>query len=698
MTHENRLAKEKSPYLLQHKNNPVDWWPWCDEAFETARREDKPVFLSIGYSTCHWCHVMEKESFEDEEVAALMNDAFVSIKVDREERPDLDNVYMTVCHLMTGQGGWPLTVLLTPDRKPFFAGTYFPKDSRYGRPGMLDLVPQVNEAWRTRRGEVEESAGKITGHIQAFAAGDLTEQAEGLIGEPEMEKAYAQLAERFDAQWGGFGNAPKFPSPHVLLFLLRMWARHGKVDGLAMVEKTLAAMRAGGMFDHVGFGFHRYATDREWLVPHFEKMLYDQALLTLAYTEAYQITNKPAYRGTAKEVLTYVLRDLRSPEGGFYSAEDADSEGEEGKFYVFSTAEVEQILGPDDAYLVQKAYAMTPEGNFLEEATGKRTGANILHLPKGLDTVAAELDMDEKYLAEKLMHARQRLYAAREKRVRPLLDDKILTDWNGLMIAAMARAGRALDEPDYVHAAEAAANFILADMRDDTGRLLHRYREGEAGLPAHAEDYAYFLWGLVELFEATFDSRWLEAAVALADDFLERFRDVERGGFFYTASDSEELLARSKEGQDAANPSANSVAMLVFTRLARLLGAPDYETYAEEIARAFYPEASQHPAAYTFMLCALDAARGKSMEIVLAGDERDETWQAMRRAVDSRFLPGAVLLGTRPGLEKIAPWTESLVPKDGRTTAYVCEERACKSPVTDAAALEALLEDSASKG
>ncbi|MFW5735008.1 MAG: thioredoxin domain-containing protein [Oceanidesulfovibrio sp.] len=698
MTHENRLAHEKSPYLLQHKNNPVDWWPWCDEAFETARREDKPVFLSIGYSTCHWCHVMEKESFEDEEVAALMNNAFVSIKVDREERPDLDNLYMTVCHMMTGQGGWPLTVLLTPDKKPFFAGTYFPKASRYGRPGMLDLVPQVRDAWKTRRTEVEDSAGQITGHLRAFAAGDLSEKAEGLIGESEMEKAYTLLAQRYDSQWGGFGSAPKFPSPHVLLFLLRMWARHGKADGLDMVEKTLAAMRAGGMFDHVGFGFHRYSTDREWLVPHFEKMLYDQALLTMAYAEAYQITGNPAYRGTVKEVLTYVLRDLRSAEGAFFSAEDADSEGEEGKFYVFSTAEVEQILGPDDAILVQKAYAMTPEGNFLEEATGKRTGANILHLPRGLDAVARELGMDEQYLAEKLLHARQLLYAAREQRVRPLLDDKILTDWNGLMIAAMARAGRALDEPDYVHAAEAAANFILTVLRDETGSLLHRYRDGEAGLPAHAEDYAFFLWGLVELYEASFNSRWLEAAVALAGDFLDRFRDAERGGFFYTASDSEELLARSKEGQDAATPSANSVAMLVFTRLARLLGAPDYERYAEEIARAFYAEALHHPAAYTFMLCGVDTARGRSMEIVIAGEERDETWQAMRRAVDARFLPGAVSLGTRPGLEKIAPWTGSLIPKDGRTTAYVCEERACRNPVADAAALEAMLDEAAQKG
>ncbi|QJT10560.1 thioredoxin domain-containing protein [Oceanidesulfovibrio marinus] len=696
MTHENRLAREKSPYLLQHKNNPVDWWPWCEEAFETARRENRPVFLSIGYSTCHWCHVMEKESFEDEAVAALMNDTFVSIKVDREERPDLDNLYMTVCHLMTGQGGWPLTVLLTPEKKPFFAGTYIPKETRYGRAGMLDLVPKVNLMWQAQRAELDKSAEHVTAHLQAFMTGQMAREAEGEIGEAEMEKAYASLAERFDNHWGGFGEAPKFPTPHILLFLLRMWARHGKADGLAMVEKTLIAMRAGGMFDHVGFGFHRYSTDREWLVPHFEKMLYDQALLSLVYTEAYQITGNPAFRGTVKEVLTYVLRDMRSDTGGFYSAEDADSEGEEGKFYVFTTAEVEEILGPENAAVVQKAYGMTAEGNFLEEATGNRTGANILHLPKGLDDVAAELGIDEKYLAETLLHARQQLFAARNQRGRPLLDDKILTDWNGLMIAALARAGRALDQPDYTHAAEAAANFILHEMRDEDGRLLHRYREGEAGLSAHAEDYAFFLWGLVELYEATFDSTWLEAAAALAGDFLDRFRDAERGGFYFTASDAEQLLARSKEGQDAAIPSANSVAMLVFTKLARLLGVPDYEGYAEEVARAFYPDASQHPAGYTFMLCAVDLARGKSMEIVIAGEERDETWQAMRRAVDSRYLPGAVALATRPGLEKIAPWTAPLTPKDGRTTAYVCEERACKSPVTDTAALESLLKGSAS--
>ncbi|UCG53727.1 MAG: thioredoxin domain-containing protein, partial [Candidatus Latescibacterota bacterium] len=463
---QNRLAHEKSPYLLQHADNPVDWYPWGEEAFETARREDKPVFLSIGYSTCHWCHVMEHESFEDSTVAALMNDAFVNVKVDREERPDIDNIYMMVAQMMTGGGGWPLTVIMTPDRRPFFVATYIPRDTRHGRIGMIQLIPQIKTAWQTRRSEILQSSTQIAGRLQ-----DMFDKrpGEGTLDRETLPVAYDQLARRFDAANGGFSNAPKFPTPHNLIFLLRYWKRTGDEHALEMVETTLQRMARGGIYDHIGFGFHRYSTDHKWFAPHFEKMLYDQALLVMAYTEAYLATGKNIYRRIAEEVIGYVLRDMTDPEGGFYSAEDADSEGIEGKFYLWTEEELMELLGPDDGRLAVDLYGVEPNGNFATEIHG----ANILFLRRPTDAVASEVGVSLSKLEERLEKIRATLFAEREKRIRPYKDDKVLTDWNGLMIAALAKSARAFGEPSYAKSAGRAVEFILGKLRDDEGRLLH---------------------------------------------------------------------------------------------------------------------------------------------------------------------------------------------------------------------------------
>ncbi|PSQ73035.1 MAG: thioredoxin domain-containing protein, partial [Bacteroidetes bacterium QH_6_64_77] len=537
----NRLADEQSPYLRQHKDNPVEWYPWGEEAFETAHQEDKPIFLSIGYSTCHWCHVMERESFEDQEVAAVLNDGFIPIKVDREERPDVDSIYMDVCQMMRGQGGWPLTVLLTPDRKPFFAATYLPKEGRFQQTGLMDLLPRVQKLWQNDRDKLLEDAEEVTDLLRR----STEEQERGDAPGPQLlSEAARQLSRQFDRTHGGFGSAPKFPAPHNLLFLLRHWHRTGEERALDMVTETLDQMRLGGMFDQVGYGFHRYSTDQQWKLPHFEKMLYDQAMHVLAYTDAYQATGEERYERTAREVLTYVLRDLQAPDNGFYSAEDADSENEdgemkEGAFYVWSTDEIRELLDPDLAELVIDVYNMAPEGNYQEESTGERTGKNVLHLDRSLADEAERRDLDEDALRDRLETARTTLLEARSERPRPHLDDKVLTDWNGLMVAALATAARVFDDPDYEAAARRTAQFLLDTMRDAEGRLLHRYREGEAGIQATLDDYAFLTWGLLELYETTFESQWLRAAQEHLDASLDRFWDAEGGGFYMTPDDGE---------------------------------------------------------------------------------------------------------------------------------------------------------------
>ncbi len=685
----NRLALEKSPYLLQHADNPVDWYPWGDEAFERARREDKPVFLSIGYSTCHWCHVMEHESFEDSTVAALMNESFINIKVDREERPDIDNIYMTVCQMMTGSGGWPLTIVMTPDRKPFFAATYIPKTTRYGRAGMMEMIPQITSYWETHRDEANSASEQITQQLRSHfekTTGD------DVLGNAVILTAFDQLSGRFDDVHGGFGRAPKFPTPHNLLFLLRYWHRTGDKKALGMVERTLDGMARGGIYDHVGFGFHRYSTDEKWFAPHFEKMLYDQALLTMAYTEAYLATGNESFKRTAEEIIEYVLRDMTDDRGGFYSAEDADSEGIEGKFYLWSEAELVELLGDEDGRLAADVYGVSTEGNFAEEVEA----GNILYLKKSVGDIARDRGESEEALRERLKAIRKRLYFERKRRVRPYKDDKVLMDWNGLMIAALAKAGRAFDNDGHTRAAVKAARFAMENMGADDGRLLHRYRDGAAGIAANIDDYAFFVWGLIELYEATYDVSFMEKALEFEGVMVRDFWDDENGGFFFTPANGETMIARSKEIYDGAVPSGNSVAQLDLLRLARISADPAAEKRAADIGRVFFHDVTRAPSAFTFLMVGLEFVAGNSREVVIVGESGSEDTRSMRRAIDSRYLPNLVTLfkptdTAEPGIVRIAEFTKSHATVDGKTTAYVCENYACKLPTTDIAEMLALL-------
>ncbi len=568
----NRLVFEKSPYLLQHAFNPVDWFPWSAEAFEKAKEEDKPVFLSIGYSTCHWCHVMEKESFEDPEVAKLLNETFVCIKVDREERPDLDAAYMKVCQALTGTGGWPLHVIMTPDKKPFFAATYIPKENRYGQIGIKQLTKRVSDLWASRRNELLDSAEKVINLLTEKEEETPQTRLSQELGEHTLDEAFLELAQNYDPRHGGFGGAPKFPSPQNLTFLLRYWKRTGDAKALEMVETTLKSMRLGGIYDHLGFGFHRYSTDSKWLVPHFEKMLYDQAMLLMAYAEAFQATRKEEYKQTACEVITYVLQEMTDSQGGFYSAEDADSEGEEGKYYLWTEEQIRQLLPETEADIVQKVFNVEKLGNYEEATTGKKNGKNILFLSKPLAETAEDLKIPVSDLEKVIDAARQRLLAARSKRIRPSRDDKILTDWNGLMIAALAESARVFNKPEYALAAKKAADFIIGRMLDEEGRLYHRYREGNAAITGFLDDYAFLVWGLIELYETVFDAEYLKLAVEFAKRMFQQFWDEERGGFFQTANSSEVALVRNKDSHDGAYPSGNSAAAFDLVRLARLTG------------------------------------------------------------------------------------------------------------------------------
>ena len=520
----NRLISEKSPYLLQHAHNPVDWCPWGDEAFEAAARQDKPVFLSVGYSTCHWCHVMAHESFEDPAVAALLNQAFVCIKVDREERPDIDQMYMSVAQAMTGRGGWPLTIIMTPEKKPFFAATYIPKTGRYGQAGMMEIIPRIQDLWEKNRDDLSGSADKILDYLRQTQ--NLPSAHSIDLDAAFLERGYEGLSSIYDPQNAGFGTAPKFPTPHNLLFLLRHWHRTGEANALQMVEATLQAMRMGGIYDHVGFGFHRYSTDAQWFVPHFEKMLYDQALMAIAYTEGYQATGKEEYARTAREILDYVLRDMTSPQGGFFSAEDADSEGEEGKFYVWTAEELKETLNREEFKLFIRLFDVHESGNF-------EKGRNILRQRSALVDAASVLKISEQDLYDQLEKIRAKLFLAREKRAHPFKDDKILTDWNGLMIAALAKAAQALHEVKYAKKAIKAADFMLEEMQTTDGRLLHRYR-GEAGIFANLDDYAFLIWGLIDLYETVFEVKYLKAAIQLNQVMMRHFWDKDRGGFFFS--------------------------------------------------------------------------------------------------------------------------------------------------------------------
>ena len=670
----NKLITEKSPYLLQHAKNPVNWHPWGDEAFDKAKSEDKPIFLSIGYSTCHWCHVMAHESFEDSYVGKLMNETFVSIKVDREERPDIDKIYMAVCQLMTGSGGWPLTIVMTPDKKPFFAGTYFPKENRFGRIGIIDLIKRIESLWKNERKQLLDSSEKII-----FALQDVNTESPGnSLTKSVLKSTYSQLSSRFDKKNGGFGTAPKFPTPHNLLFLLRYWKRTGDENALSIVEKTLKQMRMGGIYDHIGFGFHRYSTDSDWLVPHFEKMLYDQSLITIAYLEAYQATNKEEYANTAKEIMTYVLRDMTSPEGAFYSAEDADSEGEEGKFYVWSKPEIEEILGADKTDKFSNLYNVNVDGNFLDETTKTKTGKNILH-QKFSSTNLTNSDLET---------SRIQLFEAREKRIRPHKDDKVLTDWNGLMIAAFAKAGYILNEPKYIQSAKKAVNFIFNQMSNSDGRLLHRYREGGADILAFLDDYAFLIWGLINLYEATFDTLYLQKAVELTEEQLELFWDNSIGAFFFTALDAESLLTRQKETYDGAIPSGNSVAMLNLLRLAQLTGNDNYEKKADYLGRVFAQNVRANPVAHSLMMVAVDYAVGPTYSLVIAGDTGNEDTNQMLDEIRKQFIPNKALIfrpteKLNPEIDEFSNFVQFFDKYEGKATAFVCINKTCKAPTND---------------
>jgi hypothetical protein len=680
---------EKSPYLLQHAHNPVDWYPWGPEAFKKAEDEDKPVFLSIGYSTCHWCHVMEKESFEDPEVARLLNDAFVCIKVDREERPDLDSVYMRVCQTLTGSGGWPLHIIMTSDNKPFFAATYIPKENRFGQVGMKELIPKIMELWATRRNELLESASKITELLEETETGSqLTSAGSEELGASTMDEAYFQLSESFDDRNGGFGNAPKFPSPHNLTFLLRYWKRTSDTKALKMVEKTLKAMRQGGVYDQLGFGFHRYSTDPRWLVPHFEKMLYDQALIAIAYTEAYQATGDAEYKQTAREIIAYILRDMTDAAGGFYSAEDADSEGEEGKFYLWTEEEIRQLLPKDEADFAIEIFNVKREGNFEEALTGEKTATNILHLEKSPRKIASDTHVPPEDAQKRLSRIQQRLFDARQKRVRPGKDDKILVDWNGLMIVALSKAAQVFNEPEYANAAKRAADFIVKSMRDAQSGLYHRYRDREAKVTGFLSDYAFFVWGLIELYETVFDEEYLQHAVELTERIMKHFWDERQGGFYQTADDADVTLVKNKEIYDSALPSGNSVAGLNLIRLAHMTGETRYEEKAAQLMRSFSSAVSRAPSACTQLLIALDFALGPSCEVVVVGDSGKADTRHMLEALRSRFTPRKVVLlnsslGQHHGTPYLDAFPGGLTSKEGIATAYVCCNHVCKPPTTN---------------
>lgn len=682
--HTNRLIKEKSPYLLQHAHNPVDWYPWGSEAFEKAGRENKPVFLSIGYSTCHWCHVMERESFEDEEVAALLNEHFVSVKVDREERPDVDHIYMNVCQALTGSGGWPLTVIMTPDKMPFFAGTYFPKHSRYGRPGMMDLLAQIPLQWQEDRERIVDIGDKVAEAVRP----QFESESQGDLDTEILHKAYRSFRRSFDSIYGGFGEAPKFPTPHNLAFLLRYHRWTGENDALKMVEKTLDSMHNGGVYDHLGFGFARYSVDNRWLVPHFEKMLYDNALLALVYLEACQATGKERYARVAREIFHYVVRDMTSPEGGFYSAEDADSEGEEGLFYVWTPEEIKEVLGSDTGERFCRWYGVTDKGNF--------EGRSILNRVMA-EKRPADTGMSPDAWAEELNEARRKLFTVREKRVHPHKDDKVLTSWSGLMIAALAGGFRILQEPAYLEHAVLASEFIWSKLRTDTGRLLARYRNGDAAFPGYIDDYAFLTWAMIELYQADQQPVWLERALELQDQQNRLFRDEDKGGYFFYGNDAEALIARPKEVYDGATPSGNSVSALNLLRLARITNREEYSVLAQSMFRAFSGNVAAHPAGHTHFLMAYMFAVHPGKEVVVVADRDRETVRKELGPLNLTFSPDTVYLYRLRGKEydrlaAIAPFIRDMVPIDDRTTFYVCKDFACRPPTTELSEVRQVLE------
>ena len=709
----NRLILEKSPYLLQHAHNPVDWYPWGEEAFAAAARENKPIFLSVGYSTCHWCHVMERESFENDEIAKFLNQNFLAIKVDREERPDVDRVYMLFVQASTGSGGWPMSVWLTPERKPFFGGTYFPPDNRYGRPGFRAILENLARAWREDRQRVEQSGAQVVDQLRTYvqASAQLSDGAGAEPNQQALDSAFFAFRRTFDSKLGGFGGAPKFPRPSVLNFLLRYQAADGNSgaseEALDMTLITLREMAKGGMNDHLGGGFHRYSVDERWFVPHFEKMLYDQAQLAVSYIEAFQITHDGQYASVARDIFSYVQRELTDPDGGFYSAEDADSaadparpqEKSEGAFYLWKSSEIENLLGPTDSAMFCFRYGVLPDGNVEEDPHGEFTGKNILYCAHTVEETAKRFGIGPEEARAILNSAAIKLNEIRSRRPRPYRDDKILTAWNGLMISAFAKGAQVLDEPRYADAARAAVTFIRRNLWDASREvLLRRYRDGEAAIDGFLDDYAFFINALLDLYETRFEADDLAFAAKLAARAMELFEDRENGAFFSTstlitagtpitaesrgANDREpELVLRLKDDYDGAEPSGNSAMALALLRLGRMTGREDFRASADRTLRAFAPRMKTGGAGLPQMLVALELALARPVEIGLAGEREDPQIQEMLRAVHKHFLPWAVVMMA----------SDAAIPMpavDGHATAYVCENYSCKLPVTDAAALE----------
>jgi uncharacterized protein YyaL (SSP411 family) len=666
----NRLIFATSPYLLQHAANPVDWYPWGEEAFVKAAGEDKPIFLSIGYATCHWCHVMEHEAFEDREAAAAFNRSFVCIKVDREERPDIDAQYMTVAQMMTGSGGWPLNVFMTPGKKPFFAATYMPRTPRMGMPGIIQILERVAELWRTDRQKLEQDSAltveALTRHFQPHP---------GSLPDAEVaQNACEQLMKMYDGTWGGFGNAPKFPMPLNVSFLLHFWKRTGNATALAMAEHSLRMMRQGGIYDQLGFGFHRYAVDRQWLVPHFEKMLYDQALIANAYLEAFQATAVPFYLKVAEEIFAYVLGEMASPEGGFFAGQDADTEGEEGIYYLWTPAEIASAIGHDEARVFCRLFDVTDKGNF--------EGRNILHLPVPPETFAAREGILPEVLTADLERWRQTLLKVRGRRVRPFRDEKVLTAWNGLMITALARGYALSGEERYLAAAERTAAFIGTKLTAPSGRLLRSFHLGEASVPAFLEDYAFFIWGLIELHQVTLEPAFLESAGHLANDMLRLFDGVVGDGLYETGDDSEQLPVRQQSAYDGVLPSGNGMAAFDLFRLGQISGDDFFGKAGEVIARSFMGDLTRQPLASLTLLSASDFHLGPEVTVTLSG--KREELREMLRAVHCRFIPNLALRYGSEGGE--------YPTVGGLPTAYVCAMGACRPPVTGADALGALLD------
>ncbi len=698
----NRLISEKSPYLQQHAFNPVDWYPWGEEAFARAREEDRPIFLSVGYSTCHWCHVMEKESFENEEIAALLNRYFVPIKVDREERPDVDRIYMSALQAMGQDGGWPMSMFLTPDRRPFWGGTYFPPVSRHGRSAFPDILKKVHSIWISEREKVLDSAERLTAFLRESVGGGSAAER---VPEEAIGKCYDQLLGTFDEEFGGFGGGAKFPRPAVFRFLLRYARRFPSSQARGMVEKTLAAMATGGIYDHAGGGFHRYAVDREWRVPHFEKMLYDQAQLVAAYLEAFQLTRNPLYERIVRETCDYVLRDLTHPDGGFYSAEDADSpfpggggKSVEGAFYVWTKREIEEAVG-GDSELFCFAHGIRAEGNAPFDPEGVFEGRNILYLPQPTEVTATRFRLTVAECELLLRDLRKRLLLARELRPRPLRDDKVLASWNGLMIGAMAAAGAVLGEERYVEGARRACGFVLSRLYDPwRHRLLRRYKDGESRHSGNLEDYAFLIHGLIELYEVTSEIAWFRGAVRMTEDMLGAFWDGENGGLFDSPADDTTLLVRVKEQYDGAEPTGNAMAATVLVRLSEMTGDPDWRRKAERIFGLFFATLEQRPVVMPFLVAALDGSLHEPVQVVIAGSKGDPLRTQLTREVFSRFLPDRIVLyadGAEGG-EEIAgmlPFMKGMGLIGGKAAGYVCRNSSCKLPTSDPAVFGKLLEE-----